>query len=74
MHFDIQQFFLTYVGLTTASYAFKIFPMPSNKYGKWLLAVIQFALANSEKGQQNISAAGIQGKIEDFKEKNGPSN
>jgi hypothetical protein len=64
-HFDPLSFLGGSAFLSVAAYAAQHFPMPANKYGKWALGVLQFALANKNLGQQNFAAAAVDQKRDD---------
>lgn len=54
---------------TVLAYAAQTFPMPSNKYAKWLLGCVQFILANKKEGIANFNSANIDQKFDNLKDK-----
>lgn len=63
-HFDWVTFLCGGSSWMVASYAAQTFPMPDNKYAKWLLGLIQLILANKTQGLQNFTAAKQQSQDE----------
>jgi len=43
-----------YLGTVVLGYGLQTFPVPQNKYGRWLLGVLNFAVANWQKGMQHF--------------------
>lgn len=39
-----------------ASFALNTFPIPANKYGRWFLGVLQFAVLNWDKAKDHFSS------------------
>lgn len=71
MHFHIEEFWTFVaggVGFTVLSYAVRTFPKPVNKYGLWILGVLQFLLLNIEQGKNNFQAIADQKVVQDVKD------
>lgn len=74
MHFDFLSGLYSIVGWTGLAYAAQTFPMPSNKYGKWILGIVQYMLANKQLADQNFASAKKDqqwdDKLQEIKDKN----
>lgn len=51
------------------SYLARTFPMPTNKYFKWILGGVQYVLANPDLGSHNFRSAKIDQQFDDLKDK-----
>ena len=55
-HFDVGSLLIGGFGLAVASHAAHTIPQPKSEWGRWLVGIIQFALANYTEGRAAMGA------------------